>query len=120
MYGLPSVDDVRLIIETTLTDEQIEALILDAELIVHDCIADLDEDRQAAIVKYVTADLIASTVSSGGGGTLTSQSLGDASESYATGASPWGKSAYWAKAQALDPNGCLARLGKARASLEKV
>ena len=119
---MPSVDDVRGIIDTALTDDQIEALILDAELIVHDCVEVLDADRAAAIIKYVTADLIASAVASSGAGTLASQSLGDASESYGMGVlgGQFGQSTYWKKALLLDTYGCLARLGKARATFEKV
>lgn len=117
----PTADDVRAIITTSLTDPQITAIIADATLIAENCIASFDGTRQAAILKYLAAHLI-SGIKNQGGGALTSESLGDASRSYATGS--FGKqlesTGYGQAALQLDPNGCLARLGKARASIEKV
>jgi hypothetical protein len=116
--ALPTADDVRAIIETDKTDPQIEAIIADAALIAKACIADLDADVQKAIVKWLTAHLIASSASGiEGGAQITSMKLGDASESYARasmGAGLAGTS-YGQQALALDPNGCLAQIGMRRA-----
>jgi hypothetical protein len=114
--------DVRTVIVTAMTDTQIGALILDATLMAAPCLDGLETDRADAILKYLVADLIASTVSTRGRGTLASKSLGDASESYANPSSnaQFGRSAYWNRAIMLDPNGCLARKGGKTASFEKV
>lgn len=119
---LPTPDEVRQIIKTALDDTAIAAIIDDAAMIVGPCLEGLPEDRAKAIIKYVAADLIASTVASAGGGARTSKALGDASESYASGGTgaEFGKSAYWAKALMLDPRGCLANLGRRRATIEKI
>ena len=119
---LPTVAEVRQIITTGLSDADIGAIIEDAALIVGPCIEGMAEDRAKAIIKYATADLIASTVASSGGGARTAKALGDASESYASGGTgaEFGKSAYWSKALLLDTTGCLANLGRRRATLEKV
>jgi hypothetical protein len=118
--GLPDVPDVRAIIATELSDEQVEGLILDAELMVRTCVASLDEERQCAIIKYVTADLIASAVEGAGAGAVTSSRLGDAADTYAASTEFPGRSSYWDKAVLLDPNGCLRKLGRKSAFFEKV
>jgi hypothetical protein len=119
---LPTVADVRAVYTTAQTNEQIQAAINDAAMLVAACVIPLDADRQAAIIKYVAADLLVTTMASAGKGMLTSRSLGDASESWSLGSSvsTMGKSAYWPRALMLDPNGCLARLGGRTASFEKV
>lgn len=119
---LPTVAEVRLIITTGLDDSAVAAIIEDAALIVADCIAELEEDKAKAIVKYVAADMIAAVVASSGGGVRTSKALGDASESWASGGtgSEFGKSAYWSRALMLDPCGCLEKLGRKRATIEKI
>lgn len=116
----PDTAEVRLIIETGLTDAQIQALIDDAALLVEGCIADLECSRQAAIIKWTTAHLI-SNLSSGTGGTtgvITGESLGDASVSYAKPSlvgEGLKSTTYGQQAIALDPNGCLATLGLRKA-----
>lgn len=114
----PSVDEVRLIITTGLPDQTIAAIITDAALIVADCVEDLEDEQAKAIVKYVAADIISSVVTSGGAGARTAKALGDASESWNASGAEFGKSAYWARALMLDPNGCLERLGRKRATIE--
>lgn len=115
---LPTPADVRVIITTALTDPQIEALIGDAALIAEACpmVASYAANRQAAIVKWLTAHLISQQ--SGKAGALTQKALGDASESYASGAMGMNLQAsrYGQQALALDPSGCLAQLGMRRAS----
>lgn len=116
---LPTAAEVRAIYSTTLTDEELEAFIEDAALLVGPCIEGLDADRQKAILKYVTADLLVGAASRGRG-VATSKAVGDASESYNAGGATFGESAYWQRAIQYDPNGCLRRLGKPRATFEKL
>lgn len=111
--SLPSVAEVRAIITTSLEDDQVQYYIDDAALLVEDCVSSLDEARQKAIVKWTAAHLIASSPA-GATRVVTSQKLGDASETYATGqvtGAGLGGSAYGIQAMSLDPNGCLAGLG---------
>lgn len=122
---LPAPEAVRALLvgdatAAALTDAALEELIGDAALIVGPCIEGYDCDRQIAIVKYATADLIAGAIKTKGAGTLTAKALGDASESYGGGGAEFGKSAFWQKALLLDTDGCLALLGKPRALFEKV
>jgi len=121
--ALPTLADVRAIIATSLTDGQLQAVIDDAGLIAEACpaVVGYPATRQAAIVKYITAHLLAGSAgSSAGSGAITQKALGDASESYAAGqfgmdlkSSQWGQ-----KALLLDPSGCLATLGRERAQFE--
>lgn len=119
---LPTIDELRAIVTTSLDDAALEALIGDVSLMVAACVEALEGDRQAAIIKYATADLIAGTVQNSGAGALVSQSLGDASETYAqqSTSNQFGGTAYWRSAVLLDPNGCLQKLGRRRATFEKV
>lgn len=116
----PTVEAVRLVITTAMNDTAVAAFIEDATLLAEGCagIASLTPTRQAAIVKWLTAHLIATH--SGGGGQLTQKSLGDASESYAAGAAGVNLNAtrYGQQAVSLDTTGCLANLGKAPAFCE--
>ncbi len=117
----PSVDDVRVIISTSKDDTAISAYITDAVLIAEGCpaIAEMSEARQQAIVKYLTAHLISTAPGAGGGGVLTQKSLGDASETYASGMLGMGleSTPFGIQALAFDTSGCLRTLGKIRASL---
>lgn len=120
----PTVAAVRVVITTSLDDAAVQSLIDDAAALIDgqcSCIASLPSATQQSIVKWVAAYLI-STVKQQGGGTLTSDRLGDAARTYST--TGFGKqlasSAYGQNALLLDPTGCLARLGKARATIEKV
>jgi hypothetical protein len=120
MLTKPTVAAVRLIITTTLVDASVQAFIDDAELIARGCtvVAGYEEEVQAAIVKYIAAHLI--SVQSGKSGVLTQKALGDASESYASGAmgDMLKASRYGQQALLLDPSGCLANLGKRRVSVK--
>lgn len=122
MPRVPTVDEVRLVISTSKSDAVVQAVITDAAATVARCTESLDDETTALIVKYVAADMLAAVISTSGRGALTSKALGDASESWNAGAAgaEFGKSAYWQRALMLDPNGCLNRLGKARATFEKV
>lgn len=116
----PSVDDVRALITTALTDAQVSLYIEDATLIAEGCsgISELGETRQAAIVKWLTAHLIAQQT--GKGGQVTAEKLGDASKSFAAGAGGLflQSTRYGQQAAMLDTTGGLANLGKVRAICE--
>jgi hypothetical protein len=115
--AVPTPADVRIVITTALDDAAITALIGDAALIAEACpmVAGYDALRQIAIIKWLTAHLIAQQ--SGQAGALTQKTLGDASESYASGqmGTNLQASRYGQQAIALDPSGCLAQLGQRRA-----
>lgn len=113
--------DIRTIIETSLSDIQINALIAQARIIGGDCLAKYDDERADAIVTWMTAHLIAST-SLTGSGVVTSDKLGDAQRSYARATLGDGLkgTTYGQQAMLLDTCGCLARLGRARASVEVI
>lgn len=115
----PTVTAVRGVITTGLTDEQVEDFITDAVLILEGCpgIVAMDAPRQASIGKWVTAHLIAQR--DGKGGQKTSQSIGDASESYAAAAGGLmlTSTRYGQQACALDYSGSLKNLGNVPATL---
>lgn len=114
-----TVEDVRAITESTLPDAVITALIGDAGLIGGPCIDQYDTARRDAIVKWLAAHLVASTSTDG---SLTSESLGDASRSYARGqlGDRLRGTTYGQQALALDLKGCLTRRGGAPATFEVV
>lgn len=116
MVAKPDVDAVRLVITTKISDSAVSALIDDAALIAAGCpvVDTYSTDLQTAIVKYLAAHLIASR--SDGPGVLVSKKIGDASESYgrATMGMQLQSTTYGQQAIALDPTGCLKRLGNVR------
>lgn len=120
----PTPSEVRTIITTSLDDASIQVFIDDAELIGHGCpvLDTYPTSHQKAIVRWLTAHLIASVAKGGVAGQITSKSLGDASESYAAGqlGSDLASTSYGKQAIALDPSGCLERVGKMRAFVMNV
>lgn len=119
----PTVASVRVLISTTLTDEQIQEIMLDAHAMTARCIDSLPEATKKAIVKYVTAHIISGipgASSMTGTGAVSSESLGDASISFATRemGSDLKGTTFGQTAIALDPNGCLNRIGKGTATIE--
>lgn len=120
---LPTADDVRVVISTTLTDDEIDALIAELALEGSPIYACLDAitngDLQAAILKWLVAHFI-STTKNLGGGAVTADKLGDASRSFSTAqlGTELRSSTYGQNALLLDPNGCLARIGRAKARFE--
>lgn len=118
MPTLPTASDVIALTETSLPALVVESLIADAALVACDCIAGYEPDRQTAIIKWLAAHMVAST--DAGGGTLTSEKLGDASLTYARATLGEGLKGtiYGQQALALDPKGCLVTRGKGRASVE--
>lgn len=114
----PTAAQVIALTGTSLAEATVSAIIDDAALLVEGCVSTYSADRQAAIVKWVAAHLIAST---GSEGVLTSDKLGDAQQSYAraqTGMALRGTT-YGQQALLLDTTGCLSRLGMGRATLQK-
>lgn len=116
----PTLEQVRVVITTTLSDTDLQAVIDDAALIAEGCpsVAGYSGDRQAAIVKWIAAHLIGTQ--SGVAGALVQKKLGDAQEGYAAptmGLNLQG-SRYGQQALLLDPSGCLANLGKIRARFQ--
>lgn len=118
MPTLPTASDVIALTETGLSAAVVTTLIDDAALVAGDCITGYADDRQTAIIKWLAAHMVAST--DAGGGTLTSDKLGDASQSYARATMGDGLrgTIYGQQALALDTNGCLTTRGKGRASVE--
>lgn len=117
--ALPTSADVRAIVDTELTDAQINGVIADASLIAEKCLAGYSDDRQTAILKWLTAHLLASTDS---GGVRTSEKLGDAQESFAraTMGDSLKGTTYGQQVMLLDTTGCLSRLGRARSTIEVI
>lgn len=118
------VEDLKGLVQSSFTDAQLEAFLNDAYLMVQGCasIAAMDTTRQTAIIKYVAAHLV-STMAKGHGNRFTTQrSLGDASESYAAPVLGMGLqgTTFGQMAIALDPSGCLGKIGKTRATLTAI
>ena len=117
----PTATQVRAAITTSLTDSQIDAIVSDAEVLLEGCsaFASYSGAKQTAILKWVSAHLIAST-NSPGSGSLTQKALGDANESYARpvlGPGMMGTT-YGQQAIALDTSGCLANIGRVRSFMK--
>lgn len=114
----PTAAVVIALTGTAFDAATVSAIIDDAALIAENCIKNYDATRQEAILKWLAAHLIAST---GGEGVATSDRLGDASTSWAR--APLGDAlkgtTYGQQALLLDTNGCLAKLGRARATVER-
>lgn len=112
--------DVRLIYSTTLSDEQLEAALAQANLVVDEQmrpVCSMSEARYDMIIKYLTAHFASVTADYGSGdvGPLKSQKIGMATETYATSveggdfayaSTPWGQQAI-----TLDSCGILVGIG---------
>lgn len=120
MPTLPTASDVIALTGTDMPEAVVTSIIADAALFAEGCISAYDDDRQTAIIKWVAAHMVQST---SGGASLTSDKLGDASQTYARSAlSGNGLMAthYGQQAIALDASGCLARKGRAPASVQVI
>lgn len=116
---MPIPEEVRVIVETTLTDSELEQIIGDAALVAGPCVGKLSGDRQRAIVKYIAAHLVA--LSGGGGDAMVaSRKLGDASVTFSRAQVGQNlmSTSYGQRAVMLDPTGCLARLGERSAYMK--
>lgn len=113
----PTPSEVRTVIKTAITDEQIQQFIDDAVLMTENCdiIATYSEAKQKAIVRWLAAHLIATQAPA-----MKSQGIGDASESYESPITGEGLkgSRYGQQAILLDPSGCLAKQGKVKSTFE--
>ena len=119
----PTVASVRTLITTSLSDAQVAEIMEDAYAMTARCIDSLPDATKKAIVKYVTAHIISGipgASSMTGSGAVTSESLGDASISFAsrTMGSDLRGSTFGEAALALDPFGCLNRIGKGTATVD--
>lgn len=114
----PDASVVIALTGTELPEAVVTALIDDAALMAEACIEGFDAARQEAILKWIAAHL----VSTQSGGTLTSEKLGDASETRkgATVSDGINGTVFGQQALALDPTGCLARIGRAKANIQVV
>lgn len=117
----PDAADVIALMGTDLPEPVVQSLIDDAALIVERCIVGLPCERQRAILKWITAHLIASTGDESGE-VRTSERLGDAADGFARGqlGDNIASTFFGQQALMLDPNGCLNRIGKSRATIEVV
>ena len=115
----PAASSVIELTGSERTEAFVQSVIDDAAILAQDCIKGYDADRQEAIVKWLAAHLLASTQDDA---VLTSEKLGDAQQSYARAAmgAALAGTTYGQQALALDPKGCLARLGRSRASVQVV
>lgn len=121
--NLPTVEQVRAIVAApNLTDLQVQGFIDDAALMVEHCVASQSDVRQAGIIKWIAAHLIslAGAVTGAASGVIQSQSLGGASESYATAATAdmLRGTAFGQQAMLMDPTGCVANLGKRKSTFK--
>lgn len=109
----PTAIAVKEIVTTGKSDSVVSSIIDDAALMVEDCVSSLTAERQEAIIKYVAAHVIALSDAKGSGA-VSSEKLGDAQKSYA--AAHLGQhihsTSYGQQAVMLDPNGCIAQIGK--------
>ena len=115
----PTAQSVIDLTGTDLESAVVGSIIDDAALLAEKCLENLDADRQAAALRWLTAHLIAST-SDEGSKSVSSSRLGDASDSYSSASTGDGISgtSYGQQAIAIAP--CLARLGRARASIKVI
>lgn len=106
---------------TELPVPVVQSFIDDAALIAEKCLAALSCDRQTAMLKWLTAHLIASAGDESGE-IRTSEKLGDATDSFARATLGEGLAGtfYGQQALLLDPNACLKKIGKSRATIEVV
>lgn len=108
----PLPADVTALTGSGFPEPVVQAFIDDAVLIAEKCISAMPEARQKSVLKWLAAHLIASTDE---GGVRTSESLGDASESFARAkmGDALKGTVYGQQAIALAP--CLGRIGRATA-----
>jgi len=113
-----TAEEVKAIIDTSLTDAQVEAYIdIASEIVTNNVTCGLSDEVLTEIERWLTAHLIAMTRSR----TTKSEKVGEASVTYAgvfgTGlnATPYGQTV-----QMLDTCGALANLGKKAISITAI
>lgn len=117
MIAKPDPQTVIDLTDTELSEPIVQSIIDDAALIAEKCISGYSEEKQKSVLKWLAAHLIASTDS---GGMIASERLGDAQDQYVRASVGDGikGTVYGQQAIALSP--CLARIGRAAASIEVV
>lgn len=118
MANRPTPEQVQRLLSVTFSTEELEDAISDAGLMLNACAKLYDDERQAALVKYLAAHLLASS-QVGAAGSLASESVDGTSYSRATatlGQNLKGTT-FGQQALLLDPNGCLQSLGEMNARL---
>jgi hypothetical protein len=113
-----TLDDVKAVYKTDLSDEDLQIALDTAELVVSEQLTcTMSQERKDKITIYLAAFFADATADSAAGnpGTLRRSKLGEADESYAVAAVPGG--GYYANkwgqlAIALDPCNKLSGLGK--------
>lgn len=119
MINKPTAQSVINLTGTTMSECTVGDIIDDAALMAGSCLDQLSHETQAAALKWLAAHMITCT-SDSSSQIIASQSLGDASESYARGSLGEGinSSYYGQQAMALAP--CLSKVGKVTASIEVI
>lgn len=112
----PTAQSVINITGTALTESVVSSIIDDAELMAKECIKNEDSDKQEAVLRWLSAHLV--TVSQGG--TLISDKLGDASQSYSAGELGDGLKSTMFGQQAIALSPCISRLGRSKASVQPI
>lgn len=115
----PQPSDVLELTGLDFPEPVVSSVIDDAALMAERCSSAWSDAQETSILKWLSAHLLASTQD---GGVLTSEKLDDASESYSRASVGDGISGtvYGQQAIALDPTGCLARLGRAKADMQVI
>jgi len=115
-----TVADVREIVTTSLSDDAVTFFIGLAEAATGECATGWSDALTDQINRLVAAHFI--EMVPGEAKTVTSVKLGDASETYARASLGEGlKATLWGQqALLLDTTGCLQRLGKPPATLERL
>ncbi len=115
----PEPSDVLAITGPVLPAHVVQGIIDDAALMAERCISQYEADRQKAILKWLAAHLVAST---NDGATMSSSKLGDAQDAWSRASLGDGLkgTVYGQQVLLLDTCGCMSRLGKPRASIEKI
>lgn len=115
----PTAQSVIDLTGTDLPVPVVDQIINDAALLAEGCLAPLSAEKQEAALRWLSAHMVAST-SDVGSQSLTSQKLGDATESYGKATLGTGISGTTYGQQAIAIAPCLGRLGRSRASIEVV
>lgn len=126
MATAPTIAEVRNVIAlpSSVLDATVQEFIDMAVVVVDGCasILLLPTTTQAMIVKWVAAHLLSGQY--GRGGAVTQKSVGDASETYQSitnvGGIGLNSSFYGQQALLLDSTGCLARRGRAAATMRNL
>lgn len=122
---LPTAAQVRAIYTTSKTDGEIDTAAAFAGEFASNCagVLAMSSTMQAHIVAWLTAHFM--SIQSGTGGVIQSESLGDASRTYASQVQKMGGNGLYAtrygqQAILLDTTGCLEGLGKRKARMKVI